>query len=100
MKKAGTTFLSYVKEKRTPIVDTETEKLFDLLNANNYQKGAWVLHMLRSQLGDEAFFRGLKIYYEAHKNATANTEDLSRALEKASGKDLRAFFASWVYGSG
>jgi aminopeptidase N len=56
--------------------------------------------MLRSRLGDEAFFRGLKIYYDKHKNATATTEDLRAALEKASGKDLKEFFASWVYGIG
>ena len=72
----------------------------DLLNANNYQKGAWVLHMLRSQLGDKAFFRGIRNYYAAHKNSTASTEDLRAALESASGKDLRAFFARWVYDSG
>jgi len=72
----------------------------NLLNANNYQKGAWVLHMLRTQLGDDAFFRGLKIYYNAHKDSTANTDDLRAALEKASGKPLKEFFARWVYGSG
>jgi aminopeptidase N len=71
-----------------------------LLNPNNYEKGAWVLHMLRSQLGDEAFFKGLRDYYNAHKEANATTEDLRSALEKASGKDLKAFFARWVYGSG
>ena len=72
----------------------------DLLNALNYQKGSWVLHMLRSNLGDEAFFRGIRNYYAAHKNSTASTEDLRRALEKASGRDLRAFFTRWVYDSG
>ena len=72
----------------------------DLLNANNYQKGAWVLHMLRSSLGDDAFFRGLRGYYESHKNATASTEDLRAALEKSSGRDLRWFFTRWVYESG
>ena len=56
--------------------------------------------MLRSNLGDEAFFRGIRSYYDKHKNSTASTEDLRAALEKASGKDLRAFFARWVYDSG
>jgi aminopeptidase N len=71
-----------------------------LLNANNYQKGAWVLHMLRSSLGDEAFFRGIRSYYQAHANRTATTEDLRAALEKTSGRNLRAFFARWIYDSG
>ena len=100
MKQAADTYLAYEKKTRTPIHDTETEDLMKLLNANNYQKGAWVLHMLRSQLGDDAFFRGLRSYYSAHKNATANTEDLRAALENSSGKDLKDFFARWVYGTG
>jgi aminopeptidase N len=72
----------------------------NLLNPNNYQKGAWVLHMLRSSLGDEVFFRGIRDYYHAHEDRTANTEDLRAALEKASGKDLKDFFQRWVYGVG
>src|SRR5215213_4097434 len=100
MKQAATNVFAFEKKKLTPIFDRETEDLMDLLNAINYQKGSWVLHMLRSNLGDEAFFRGIRNYYAAHKNSTASTEDLRRALEKASGKDLRAFFARWVYDSG
>lgn len=100
MKGAAEAAFGYEKEKRTPIFDRDTEDLLKLLNANNYQKGAWVLHMLRSRLGDEAFFRGIKDYYRAHANATATSEDLRVALEKASGKDLRPFFTRWIYDSG
>ena len=100
MKDAAAAAFNYEKTTRTPIFDRDTEDLMKLLNANNYQKGAWVLHMLRSRLGDDAFFRGLRSYYRAHANATASTEDLRAALEKASGADLRAFFARWVYDSG
>jgi aminopeptidase N len=96
---AGRVF-AFEKEKRAPIFDRDTENLMDLLNANSYQKGAWVLHMLRSSLGDGAFFRGIRAYYESHKNATASTEDLRAALEKSSGRNLRDFFARWVYDSG
>ncbi len=100
MKQESETYLNYEKRTRTPIYDTETEDLFKLLNANNYQKGAWVLHMLRSELGDDKFFRGIRIYYDAHKNSVADTEDLRAAFEKASGQDLQSFFASWIYGAG
>jgi aminopeptidase N len=93
-------YFKYEKQTRTPIHDTETEDLFKLLNANNYQKGAWVLHMLRAELGDEQFFRGIRTYYAAHKSSTANTDDLRAAFEKASGQDLKDFFARWVYGVG
>jgi aminopeptidase N len=71
-----------------------------LLNENNYQKGAWVLHMLRKRIGDERFFRGLRDYYHAHAGANATTEDLRDALEKASGQNLHDFFTRWIYGTG
>ena len=100
MKDAATTVFAFEKKNRAPIFDRDTENLMGLLNANSYQKGAWVLHMLRLSLGDDAFFRGIRGYYESHKNATASTEDLRAALEKSSGRDLRAFFARWVYDSG
>jgi aminopeptidase N len=100
MKSAADKALSYEQGSRTPIHDTETEDLFKLLNPNNYQKGAWVLHMLRSELGDEKFFRGLRTYYNAHRNSTADTEDLREAFERASGQNLKEFFARWIYGAG
>jgi aminopeptidase N len=100
MEDAAETAFKYEKTTRTSIFDRDTEDLMKLLNANNYQKGAWVLHMLRSRLGDQAFFGGLRDYYHAHASATASTEDLRGALEKASGQDLRAFFTRWVYDSG
>jgi aminopeptidase N len=74
--------------------------LMKLLNENNYEKGAWVLHMLRQRLGDEAFFRALRNFYNAHREGNATTEDLRSALEKSSGKNLRTFFARWIYGNG
>ena len=97
---AAASVFRYEKETRTPIFDRETEDLLSLLNPNNYQKGAWVLHMLRSNLGDEAFFRGIRAYYEKHKNATASTEDLRAALERSSRQNLQPFFTRWVYESG
>jgi aminopeptidase N len=100
MKRTADEYLNYEKKKSTPIHDTETEDLLQLLNANNYQKGAWVLHMLRSSLGNEVFFRGIRDYYQNHKNSTATTEDLRAALEKASGRDLKEFFSRWIYGAG
>jgi len=100
MKRTADTYFNYEKRTSSPIHDTETENLLSLLNANNYQKGAWVLHMLRSSLGDETFFRGIRAYYNAHKNATASTEDLRAALEKVSGQKLKEFFGRWIYGAG
>ena len=100
MKQEAETYFNYEKNTRSPIHDTDTEDLFKLLNPNNYQKGAWVLHMLRSELGDAQFFRGIRIYYNAHQGSTATSEDLRSAFEKASGRDLTEFFARWIYGAG
>ena len=100
MKRTTDTYLAFAKTTRIPLHDTETETLMDLLNANNYQKGACVLHMLRLRLGDDAFFRGLRKYYADNKNSIASSNDLRKALEAASGKNLQTFFSRWVFGAG
>lgn len=100
MRDAAARYFTYEKRRNAPIHDLETQDLMKLLNENNYEKGAWVLHMLRRRLGDEAFFKGLRDYYHAHREANATTEDLRRALEQSSGKNLKDFFARWVYGAG
>lgn len=100
MRDAAKSYLDYEKKRRSPIHDTETEKLFDLLNPNNYEKGAWVLHQLRALLGDKAFFDGIKAYYVSKRSTTATTEDLRLALEASSGQDLKDFFDRWIYKAG
>ena len=79
-----------------PIVDTSVTDLFTLLNANNYQKGGWVLHMLRGVVGDRAFFDGIRQYYAHHQHGIAETDDLRQAMEAASGRDLQWFFDQWL----
>jgi aminopeptidase N len=100
MQRQAETYFVFEREHRIPLHDTETPELFALLNGNNYQKGAWVLHMLRGMMGDTVFARGIREYYSAHKEGNATTEDLRAALEKASGMDLKEFFTRWVYKSG
>jgi aminopeptidase N len=100
MRNAATRYFAYEKQRNAPIHDTATQDLMKLLNPNNYEKGAWVLHMLRRRIGDEAFFKGLRDYYDAHRDRNATTEDLRRALEKSSGRNLQEFFARWVNGAG
>ena len=100
MRDAAEQVLGFARRNNLPIHDTTTQDLMSLLNDNNYQKGAWVLHMLRKQLGDEAFFKGVRNYYNDHRDRNATTEDLRSALEKSSGKDLKQFFARWIYSAG
>ncbi|MEI2454311.1 M1 family metallopeptidase [Lysobacter firmicutimachus] len=61
-----------------------------------YQKGAYVLHLLREELGERAFWRGVRAYTRAHYGHSVTSADLRRAMERASGRDLGGFFARWV----
>jgi len=70
------------------------------LNAYTYQKGAWLLHMLRRRLGDATFFGGLRRFYALHAGANASSEDLRRVLEAESGTNLETFFRQWLHEPG
>lgn len=63
---------------------------------NPYTKGGFLLHTLRMRLGDEAFFKGVRSYLNAHKFGTATTDDFRKQLEVASGSDLKAYFDQWM----
>lgn len=83
-----------------PLVDTAEHDPNNLLNENSYQKGAWVLHMLRGTLGDSAFFRGIREYYRVYRDSTALSSDFQRVMERASGRDLDWFFSQWLWQPG
>ena len=61
-----------------------------------YNKGAWVLHMLRWELGDKIFFEILRKYYDKYKYSNASTDDFRRICELVSGIELTHFFDQWV----
>lgn len=90
--------ISYSEDHNTPVVDTTQSKhLMNLLNDNSYQKGAWVLHMLRRKLGDSLFWKGIRSYYKMYAGRNANTEDLEKVFEKISGQNLQTFFKQWLF---
>lgn len=62
-----------------------------------YHKGAWVLHMLRYELGDSIFFSILKNYFEKYKFKTVSTEDFKSVCESFSRRNLNKFFEDWVF---
>lgn len=70
----------------------------ELFNGSVYQRGALVLHALRYEIGDEAFFQTMQDYYAAHEGENVRTTDFIAAAEAASGQELDAFFQVWVYG--
>ncbi len=61
-----------------------------------YDKGGFVIHMLRMRLGDEVFWKGVALYIDRFKFQCAETDDFRRALEEASGQSLERFFDQWV----
>jgi len=64
-----------------------------------YDKGAYILHMLRQVVGDEAFRQALTTFQSEHRFAKAGTEHLQAVLERVSGRELSAYFREWVYGT-
>jgi aminopeptidase N len=61
-----------------------------------YRKGAWVLHMLRGVVGDDAFRAGIREYYRLYRDKNASTADFRRVMEEAAGKELGWFFDEWL----
>ena len=91
------TVINFERRRMTPVVDTTTKGDFMvLLNANSYQKGGWVLHMLRRKLGEDAFWKGIRAYYAKYKDGNANTDDFRVAMEQAGGQNLKPFVEQWL----
>jgi aminopeptidase N len=100
MKSARDRVTGFFLESPKPVVDTTITDLMTLLNANSYQKGAWVLHMLRRELGDNLFWKGMRLYYENYRNKNALTTDFQMVMEKVSKKSLDKFFNQWLFVAG
>ena len=100
MIKERETVLNFYQRKKTPVVDTKTTNYMYLLNANSYQKGAWILHMLRKKIGDESFWNGIRTYYNNYKFSNASTTNFKNVMAEVSGENLDIFFKQWLYKSG
>ena len=79
-----------------PVIDTAVSEWTRLLNANSYNKGAWVLHMLRGTVGDSAFWRGIRDYYRTYRDSSVTSAEFQRVMERASDQRLDWFFAQWL----
>jgi aminopeptidase N len=89
MQNERTQVINFVNNSHRPVVDNTTDYM-SLLNDNSYQKGGWVLHMLRRELGDSVFKKAVRSYYAAF--AWKNAE----VFESVSGKNLSVFFEQWL----
>lgn len=86
----------YLKNPEYTIVHNNLKDMGKVSSSHTYQKGSWILHMLRGVVGTENFWRGIKSYYKKYQNANATSEDFRREMEEVSGKDLTVFFKQWL----
>ncbi len=101
LRKQRAEVIAYSENHKTPVVDTsESQHLMKLLNDNSYQKGGWILHMLRQKLGDSLFWKGIRSYYKTYYGSNASTLDLEKVFEKVSNQNLAIFFKQWLYTPG
>jgi aminopeptidase N len=101
-------FLADLKRSRSTVLATEKRRgnlgvIHDniadsrqILNQLVYQKGAWTLHMLRGQVGEDHFREGIREYYKRFRDSNATTDDFRGVMEKRSGQDLAWFFRQWL----
>jgi aminopeptidase N len=101
MEKDRAKLIAFEKRRLSPVVDTSVHgDYMQLLNPNSYEKGGWVLHMLRRRLGDSLFWKGISKYYTTYRNQNASSADFERVMEKISGQDLHTFFRQWLFRAG
>jgi aminopeptidase N len=86
-----------VKMPDFSIVSNRTAEKEDVTSGITYQKGAWVIHMLRDLMGEKNFKKGIQNYYTKYFNANTTTDEFRTEMEKVSGKDLKLFFKQWLY---
>lgn len=92
--------IRYFQKAQGPIVDVRIQDPKNVLSPNTYEKAAWVLHMLRQEMGDEKFWQGIRLYYTRFAGKNAMSHDVQAAMEEVSGKDLRPFFQQWLFQTG
>ena len=82
------------------IVHDNLNDMGQVTSSQTYQKGSWILHMLRGLVGEDAFRKAIQSYYKKYQNLNATTTDFRKEMEGASGMDLKVFFDQWLYKPG
>ena len=90
----------YEDHKNYRIVHDNLSDMTQVTSGQTYQKGAWILHMLRNLIGDEIFQEAIRNYYSRYMNSNATTDDFKHEMEVVSGLDLDIFFNQWLYQGG
>lgn len=95
MKEDRRQVIDFSKRSKYPVVDSFSS-FRDLLNPNSYQKGSWVLHMLRNQVGDSVFKKIIQTFYDRYKRKNADTKDFEAVAEEITKNNWKQFFDQWL----
>lgn len=79
-----------------PVIHRNLSDMTRVLNRLVYQKGGWVLHMLRGTIGTDTFRTGIREYYRRYRDGNASTDDFRQVMEQTSGVQLSWFFDQWL----
>ena len=97
VKAKKTVFDLALKMPNFSIVSPRSAEKEEVTSGLTYQKGAWIIHMLRDLIGESNFKKGIQNYYAKYFNANTSTDEFRMEMEKVSGKDLKLFFKQWLY---
>ena len=90
-------------DDKTPgyrVVHANLTDMSQVTSAMTYQKGSFILHMLRQEMGDDRFWLGIREYYARFRNGSATTTDFRQVMERAAGRSFAPFFEQWLYRGG
>lgn len=93
-------YLSEVESKQVHLIRFYNKDAEDMFDSHSYAKGGAILHMLRKQVGDDAFFESLNLYLRKNEFKTVEIHQLRLAFEEITGEDLNWFFNQWFLASG
>ncbi|WP_117884619.1 M1 family metallopeptidase [Aureibaculum luteum] len=90
----------YEKNPEYTIIHDNLKDMKEVTSSQTYQKGSWILHMLRGKVGTDVFWKGIRAYYKKYKDLNTTTADFQKEMEIVSGQDLSQFFEQWLYKPG
>ena len=93
-------YMAQASQKDPSLIRFQYDNREDMFDGVSYNKGGQILHMLRKQVGDDAFFASLKLYLEKNRLKNAEVHDLRLAFEEITGEDLNWFFNQWYLSGG
>ncbi len=100
MRKQRDAVIRFHNKNKLPLKDTISTNTQEMLNTNAYQKGAWILHMLREQVGKELFWKAIARYYDTYKYSNATSKDFIYIFEQVTHRDFTQYYEEWICQSG